>query len=162
MPPSIDENGCLYKPVALRTRAASRSQLSAVQQVATMRELAAGSRCSSTNVTPGKSSDEKRRDMFERVREKVRENNRAARLSLPPTLRLRGNQRSTQWDYAVRSGTSCNAQPVSGVVVQPVFNQCEGGGKRVPTNPASAGPQVVGKQRGDRCRPPQCCGIVAR
>ena len=102
MPPPIDGNGRLYKPVALRTRAASRSQLSAVQQVATMRELAAGSRCSSTNVTPGKSSDEKRRAMFQRVREKVRKDDRAARSSL--TYRLVGKQRTTQWG-AVHSGS---------------------------------------------------------
>ena len=87
MPPSIDENGCLYKPVALRTRAASRSQLSAVLQVATMRELTAVARSSSTNVASGKSSDEKMRDMRERVREKVRKTDRAARSSLKPTLR---------------------------------------------------------------------------
>ena len=32
-------------------------------------------------------------------------------------------------------------------------NSCEGAGKRVPTIPASACPQVVGKHRDDRCRP---------
>ena len=39
----------------------------------------------------------------------------------------------------------------------------EGAGKRVPTNPASAGPQVVGKHRDGRCRPPpHSCGIIVR
>ena len=42
-------------------------------------------------------------------------------------------------------------------------NSGEGAGKRVPTNLASAGPQVVGKHRDDRCRPPpHSCGIIVR
>ena len=116
MPSSIDENGCLYKPVALRTRAASRSQLSAVLQVATMRELTVVARSSSTNVASGKSSDEKRRDMLERVREEARKNDRAARSSLTPTLRLFCKQRTTQWD-AVHSGSSLQCPAGNGAFV---------------------------------------------
>ena len=42
-------------------------------------------------------------------------------------------------------------------------NSGEGAGKRVPRNLASAGPQVVGKHRDDRCRPsPHSCGIIVR
>ena len=67
MPPSVDERGCLYKPIAIPSRAANRSQQAAIQQVMTMRELD-GPRRSSIVVTSGRSSGEKHLDRLEKVR----------------------------------------------------------------------------------------------
>jgi hypothetical protein len=101
MPQSIDENGSIFKLVGSSMRAESRDQPNAVQPVVP----AVGDRGSSTSDAGGKSSAQKHRDRLERVREKERETKRAARLALPPTLRLRGKQRpGKQWEYVDHGG----------------------------------------------------------
>ena len=101
MPPSIDENGSIFKLVEFPTKAESRDQPNAVQPVVPV----VGDRGSSTSGAVGKSSAQKHRDRLERVREKEREAKRVARLDLPPTLRLRGKQRpGKQWDYVDLGG----------------------------------------------------------
>jgi hypothetical protein len=114
MPPSIDENGCIYKPVDEPTQAVSRDQPCAVLPVVPAGGLslcggAVGGRSSSTSVASGKSSAQKMRDRLERVREKERETKRVARLALPPTLRLRGKQKpGMQWDFVQLPSRSWN------------------------------------------------------
>ena len=101
MPPSVDERGCLYKPIAIPSRAANRDQQAAIQHVKAMRELD-GPRRSSIVDTPGRSSGEKLLDRLE----KVRALERAAKAAKAPKARqvvrrLRGKQLSTQWQLEV-------------------------------------------------------------
>ena len=112
MPPSVDERGCLYKPIAIPSRAANRDQQAAIQQVKTMRELD-GPRRSSIVDTPGRSSGEKLLDRLEMVRARERAANAA---KAPPARqvvrRLRGKQWSTQWQLEVLGTTlQCPCPP---------------------------------------------------
>ena len=95
----MDERGCLYKPIAIPTRATNRTQQAAIQQVMTMRELD-GPRRSSIVVTSVRSSGEKILDRLQKARGLERANAKAAK-ARRVVRRLVGKQRTTQWDVAV-------------------------------------------------------------